>query len=413
MKSKIFLLFFLVSITTNVSAQEDSTKHQFYILSVYGNYAFASNAISNSFAKDYYTGAYIKESQKENVFDKLKDKNRFGVEFNSGINVQSFVDSIGKSTGWWLRAGLNHSSIISAGFSEDFFKLFFSGNKQFAGRTAQLSSFKLYQLNYQSIEMGLAKNIITEKGQHSFYAGINIFKGQNCEFIESDRATLFTEENGAYLDLDLQVKSYSSDSSGKSFGDWNGSGAGIDLYYSFENKNHHSFAVTINDLGMMQWNKKSNFISADKKFRFEGIDVSSLFDLSDTVTTFDFLTDSLKFDTYIDEREKKSFTRLSPVKINIEYNRVMSDHLQLSFIGRWSLLPQFNPQISLAPQYYFNHFFCWIIASYGGYEDFDAGIGGGYKWKSGKIYVSDNYLFQQIKKNGTAQGASLSLLKYF
>ncbi len=385
-KSTLVLLFTPLALL----AQEDSSEVWLLSDTIYPNpillqqytsdnayvTAFGEGAInSNGLIADFYVpfkkGGFIDVNLKDRAYDALGDNNRLGGDLDFGLTWQNSIDSLFGSADWSYFVTIADRLHFDASFTNDLFRAIFYGNRDFAGETAELAEFSMNVLRYQQFKVGLIK----AKNNYLFGGAVSFIKGENYLNIDASRADFFTEEQGLYLDLDLNMEINRSDTAGENgLGAFNGWGAAIDLYVH-RTSDIGSFILELNDMGAIQWNDKAQQFKTDSTYHWEGLEVSSLLDAADSVY-FNNKVDSLRA-AYEFQYTNKSITSYLPGYIHLGYGtslpgghytlrtgvkyRVMANYFPYLYVnGSWKAAKAFGVSLNLA---------------YGGYGNIQMGLG--------------------------------------
>src|SRR6478735_2451090 len=233
----------------DLSGHRDSTfKYSQLMIGIYGSGEANSNAVTNAFFNHLlYSGAYITDDMKADVNKKLKDKNRLCLDEQVRISA---AYQINKNT-WFTIAGTQRL-FTGGSMSKDGFNLVFYGNSMFAGQKAQLSPTNLCQMDYFSLSAGIMKQLnprLTLGGELSF------IRGGNYRQIKMDKgSTLYTDPNGAYLELDSKFKvAYSDSSESAAFPPSTGKGLAISFYTTYQVNEKTYLSFELKDLGFIAW----------------------------------------------------------------------------------------------------------------------------------------------------------------
>ena len=121
------------------------------ITGINGNMHSLSNSLSNKFVYAVFTNKFIDNNLKKT--NAISNANNY---FNS-INFQLYYKSHFKNkSGLGYLISLSDHYYTNIRFSRDYFNFLFYGNKEFAGKTADLSGFKLNFIKYQKLRFGLS-----------------------------------------------------------------------------------------------------------------------------------------------------------------------------------------------------------------------------------------------------------------
>ncbi len=284
------------------------------LYSIDANYFYGSDAITNQFAKEYFLGGFLTNEMKDEVSKNLFPGNKFGSDFNAGITVAQKLDTL-----FGLRNGVSFIRLSNrihqdAQFEDDLFEIFFRGNKNYAGKTADLGPFHFETFTYQQLTYGVEQTYTRKDKQITWSASASLNIGQKYNYFDSPGTTLYTAPDGSYLDLDLHLKIRQNDSSQSGLGSFNGFGFSGSGYVIIQDEDLNAWSFSAENLGYINWTKESAEIPIDSTFRFRGIDVSELFDFSDTLKK-EISSDSTYIQAFLTERTKKSFTSMLPLNL--------------------------------------------------------------------------------------------------
>lgn len=333
-----------------------------------GMYQAGSNAITNRFLNTVYTGGYIDTTLKADVEDRLLLHNRVGLDAGYGLYARFHGDS--SRIAWF--AGARERIHADAAFSGDAFRFIMSGNRRFAGKTADLSNFHGRYLHWQELDGGLTLG--SRDGGAAMSFGVALLKGQNAAMLDIPRAELFTESTGQYLDLKANFLYRASDTAHTGFSAVNGLGAAFNFVLEAQTSDSaagfiRSWRFAVLDAGFIRWNDKSAYYHRDTAYHFDGVAVNSLSDLNDSTL------DKWSKDSLIGGAQKRSFTTLLPATAVLEGTA--------KAFGKWQ--PGFGIRLRMnancPPEAYLH--LAWrpvskvrvgFEAGYGGYSGFRFGL---------------------------------------
>ena len=386
------------------------------VYAIHSDYYFSSGSITNKFASEYYRADFISNRLKDAVSANLFHRNRFGAEFNAGISVGQKLDTLFGSTSGISFIKLNNRAHIDGKFENDLFEIYFRGNKNYAGKKAELGPFQLRSYTYQQLSYGIEKQHEKNNKKIIWSAALSFNIGQKYTGYDSPGASLYTATDGSFLDLDINLKIRSNDSSQSKLGSFNGfgfSGAGMLI---IKDASQNAWAFSADNIGYIQWTKESSLVPVDTSFRFEGIDVSDLFDFSDTIKK-EITTDSAYVQSFLTNRQKKSFSHMVPFHIKASYSAQLKPGKLILQIGAEQILfsqARLRGFTELKYNFKRRHQLA-VNLSYGGYTFWNLGLG--YRGQLGKSWVfsaGSDYISSILNNGkGLSQGAFVSLEKYF
>ena len=97
------------------------------------SYFLGSPTVSNSFINNYFKGAYLSDDIKNPAFKDLTPTNVFGAYGNFKLSCVMPADEGGSTVAYYF--AIENKNIADLKFNDCLFKMFFAGNKQFAGDT--------------------------------------------------------------------------------------------------------------------------------------------------------------------------------------------------------------------------------------------------------------------------------------
>lgn len=346
------LFFSSFSLVSNDSAK--------FSAGIYGDGFLNSASVNNRFFHQFRKGGYISGEIKDDISRNLGAGNRLGADVGYGVFFSQKI-----SENWNYSLLISDRAHLNAQFPKELFDLILYGNKKFAGDTVILDNTNFNFLRYQQIQAG----IIRTSGKGNRYGlAFSFLKGEENYYAKFNRARLFTEENGESLSVDFNAEINRTDTGNKGLDAFHGWGISCDLFseFAFKVKERNSlFRAEINDIGAIQWNKKSLVYKADTSIHFEGIYISDIFQLNDSVLK------TISPDTMMEDLQSsqvlKSHVSYLPALMKLSWMLEVNKFL-FSFEMAHRLNANYNPFISLKTSYKFSSSFSASSKfSYGGY----------------------------------------------
>jgi hypothetical protein len=369
----------------------------------------------------YLENGFITDEMKNQVINKLKNTNRLGGDLTAVNGLKIHCNSLLgiKDVSYIIEErDVNH---IDAAFSKDLFEIYFNGNQNYGGRTADFSNFNYNLLQYQELRLGLSKNYKSDSSMTSVAASISFVDGQNFQHIETGNTTLYTDPTGAFIDVNVNLKMSQSDSLRTKLFANNGFGAATDLSYTYSNeKKKYFFTFSVEDLGFIEWNGKSSQITADSSYHFEGIVSNNLFGLQDGTQSKSTNLDSIYVQPFLNHHIYKTYTTVLPATFTFSIGKELKT--AMDGITKVSLNINYRIDANYIPMTWIEfsheslkHLLVKLDFAYGGYSSFFINAGMEKKFEDGwcltlglaHIYDMINY------NNGIGQGAFVSVGKYF
>lgn len=211
------LLLFLVLCLQSVNAQQSM------FINSYGGYN--SSGVRREVSDAFFYGGLIDSLAIENSYNKLEQRNSFGLQM--GLNAQwqspwtlaKEKRKWGSSYNWTFGAGIHQYAAIQ--FSKDLFGLTFKGGQPFAGDSLQLSPLNAEQMIFSKIGLGCY-----DPETHSSFL-IHFVSVQQYLQAEIQNGTWYQDPSSAQIELDLMGKA-------NLFGNkTNAYGVALDIDYRF------------------------------------------------------------------------------------------------------------------------------------------------------------------------------------
>lgn len=386
------------------------------VYSVKADYFFGSDAITNRLASEYYRKGFISNEIKDDVSTNLFERNVFGAEYNYSITIGQNLDTIFGLLNGNSFIRLSNRAHIHSKFKEDLFEMYFRGNKKFAGQKADLGPFDFRSISYQQFTYGIERYFRKNNKMIVWSSSLSLNIGQKYLDYRSEAASLYTAPDGSFIDLDLHLRIRSSDSSHNKLGSFNGYGFSGSGSLIIKDEKQNAWIFSAENLGFISWAKESAYIPIDSTFRFEGIDVSDIFDFSDTLPK-KITTDSAYKQAFLVDRSKKSFSAMLPFYIRGSYSAQIHPGKLILQIGvEHSFFAGAIPRGFSELKYNFKKRHQLALnLSYGGYTFWNFGIDyNGIIGKSWVLRTGTDYLGAMLNKNhGLSQGAFIGIEKYF
>ena len=384
-------------------------------LTIYGNAYLTSNAINQSFYQDVVDYGYIDNTTKNNISNNLNALNAVDFNYNLSIAYTHRLDSLFGCPKGNLIISLGTRSLNSARFSNDAFNLIFFGNEQYAGQTAYLSGSSASLTYYNQLRIGWNGTREQKNGSSISYGGaVSFLQGRSGFDLTVPKATLYTQQDGEYIDAAYNFLYKSSDTGSNNLLTFNGGGLSVDAFVKKNFSSTFSITFSASDVGFMAWGKNSLQANADSGTHFTGYNAGDLFNLTDTA--FNKINkDSILRLLGVRER-KQSYVTSLPFHLELSASKIITSwHSVISGgIVYWNYDPgQF---IFYAR---FNHafgklFFAGITADVNSIGSFEAGVDAGLQLKHLSLFASAGNLFENFTpQTSTSASADVSIAYSF
>ncbi len=364
--------------------------HQVFINSKGG---VASSSLSQAFVNKFLFPDFIDNELKDAASKKMKNINYFGGAISGHFNVllSEKVKSPKKKSFYGIGFGTNIEGNLK--FSDDLFNLIFFGNQPYTNQKLNLDNSNFNSLSYSYFEISGGQSFIHENSKSSFWADLGLLIGHDFSTINLKNANAFTEQNGDYLELEISESLITlSDTSSLSIS--KGFGVKLDLFY-FREMENSKFLFSTENIGSIFW-RNTESITLDTTYRFEGIAIGNIFQLSDSLSN-----EAIQLDSLISSSNKNHHKQI-PLDFSAYFQKDFN-RLSFDFLARYRLFANYVPFLRAGINFNLQNIKPGITASYGGYNAFNLGVNTDISlFDSLKIQFGTNNLLSSIFPNSSS-----------
>lgn len=314
---QFLLILLLIAFTLNTHGQADSLKNisipgRPIVTLSYGQ-LYGVSGVNWQHLMELNRTDHISTEQKERWISGLSTSNRFGMMMDVGLEFHDPADSAGayKRDQWF---GLNYRTLTFGRFPKAAAEMILFGNKRFAGQTVDLAPLNY---SYWSFSEFYFSHPWKEKENEQGFYRLSFLLGHQYEHVDADRASIYTEPDGEWIDADLEYTYERSDTNRVEGLAFNGLGLSAGLEHRWQWGGRWELRAVASDLGVMAWNSGSLQVEVDSTFRFRGLEVENLFDLNDSLLNLE--REGLE-DKFFRRREMAIY-RFLPPQLRLELRR--------------------------------------------------------------------------------------------
>lgn len=308
-----------------------------YSVGIQGRYRLSSTAMTSNFLWGIYRGRQLSRGLREKVSNHLGPNSKVGADLDYGLYAKHLPDS-SKGIGWFVNiADRTHAN---AKFPKDLFDLVMFGNAMFAGKTAELSGIEMNLLTYKQFEAGIIKTVATENGKWNLGLGLSFLAGNRNLRIKVDKAYMFTDVDGEYLEGEIHGNVRMSSLKSSTYFDANGLGFSGSLNVSYRTEKF-GIGLQIVDLGFLTWSKQLRHIELDSVFFFEGINVNLFSANGDPFSSIDL--DSV-VGGFATEKDGSKYSTILPTSFDLEGSYMLNAEKWKLYVGvQYRIAPAYVP----------------------------------------------------------------------
>ncbi len=405
MKNIFYIVFLLLNL--NMFAQQlgnnsvytmgKDTANIFIAVNAGGYYS--SSIFNNQMMDKFIYGGFVDETLKNKALKKAKRVNYLGAELSSEIYYSNTQNLLFKDWGFYV--GLSYHYNIGTQFTNDAYQLIFYGNKILENQKATLSPSAFYLRDVNQFSFGLNK-----KNKHKI--GVTLSSFNNNTGAEIIDGTFYTGTNGNYLEVDIDGSYYAVDTNSSiKFLANNAMGIGIDYETMFslnENKKGQKVVVGIKNLGVIS-QKNTYIITANTKYKYNGLEVSSLKNIGEGLLTSNSIQDSLGVTTEI-----KNSISLLPFEIYFYQIPSYQKRIELIYGFRFKYGSAYKALLYAGGNVKMNEkYSVSTFVSHGGYANFQWGISAQAHLKKMNIGINSNNLIGVVSQKAFGKSIGLNL----
>lgn len=374
--------------------------HSDVILDGYGSAFYRSNSLDNAFLEKLLVGGYIDDAQSQQQFDRMNERLQFGGGYTGGLRFILPSDSAFGLADWGWQGQVQLRGHAEIGADKDLFHLIFDGNApDYLGEAATMNDTWVDYMEYQKVGFGL-----WHKPTQSGFM-LSVVNGQQFERLNIYDGELFTSESGDSLALVYNGTWLRSDTTVSGLGAGSGIGFAFDGRINIPLKEDKGFVgVSVQDLGLVQWNESTLEYEADSVFSYTGIPLSNIIDDDgDGLPNFE---DSLHYTT-----SQGSLNRWLPGTARAELMHRIKERDFIHASITFRPVRVFNPRLDLGYFYRVSpQAILGATTTIGGYGNVRFGVA--YEqWIAERFFVGVNIqdVIGPLPNNGLGMGGSLRL----
>jgi len=282
------------------------------------------DANSNSFINDFFStinrSEYLDDALKQKQVDLLNGVSKAGHVRNFGGRI--LINSENPESKRFNYVSIEHQRYLDLVVDNDLVKLILMGNKPFAGRTLEIPDTRYFSLYYNQLKLGTGYRFENEDSYHQLVWGLAFNMGQNFDFVTLENASLFTQEQGDYIDLEASVTARLSDTVWAEVYEMRGIGFSGDLEYSFTKPGKFHLDFMMKNLGFLFWTGNPYYGERDTSFVFDGFAIDTT-GLQQNNLNNDFSYESLRNQLFKDP-ETSSFSTFIPLNFRFSAGKYFS-----------------------------------------------------------------------------------------
>lgn len=287
---------------------DDNDEYKIKIESDFG-WWLATNHVPFGVWDKVLRGDSITDEDQKDVVAHLKAKNIMGFEKNINLIHVNFHKG-----NWMMSVYLRQRTGVTILYNDNLARLAVNGNKQFAGQDINLGKFSLNYSKVNELGIGMAKQFsdkVTGGFSVNFLAGVSDMNMTNAV------GWIFTADDGSYIEFEnvkYRMNLSNMDSVHHQI-DFSGFGLSVNAGAMYKKNEKLEYGISVNDLGAIHWFKEVKNYYDDASFRFDGVEIGSIFDFLDSTSTkqaSDSALNLFKPDSSFD-----AYTTFTPARINL------------------------------------------------------------------------------------------------
>jgi hypothetical protein len=408
-----YLIFTLLVLTSKSQVESPFYKYHLFgrQLSLNINAQYGSTAINNRMTNKFLFGGNIDQALKD------KNKNRLNkVNVLGGFTNIDFEGIIGKDTSkLHYLISFSLQDFYNVRFTKDAYQLLLYGNNSLKGQTADLSLTNYKHLSFQTFTFGVIFNRLKTTSA-KIGLGASLFTtDEYVDFKFSKNASLYTAGDATQVVFNNQSQYVTTDPSKKNIYSINGVGTGINFYidapYKTKNKRDARIIFTLNNMGFVYLNNKTEDYFGDSTYVFSGQNVNDINEL------FIQGLSNLNADSIIKSNfafSKKSRIAIIPASFTLGNYWYFTKKFHASLFVNYVFNSDYRAYVYTEQHWKPNQSFSINShIGYGGFTKLNIGAGFTYNWKKNLTIAAGSHQLMGIlfPDNFGAEGFYCSLVK--
>lgn len=285
-------------------------------VSLYSEGSFESSHLNGWFVSEALIGRSFTQADMLSV--QADEQGYASGRWETGFRYWGLDSTFGGGN-WRHSLGFSNSWVGYSAYDADLFGLISRGNYPYAGQTLELNSGKAFLTNYQTIDFSLARPFHRPNASWFIGFGLGFVNGSFFRDAQMQGGSFYTHPDGDELRLSMnQVQLRASDPSSSAFLYPAGLGFSFRGSLEYQHKNGHVVGFSVQDAGLMFWNRQAQVVELDSQLVWEGFGIPNIAEVGETL--FQDQLDSIASDLVVLD-ERRSFETALPVGVRLGYGR--------------------------------------------------------------------------------------------
>jgi hypothetical protein len=301
-----------------------------------------STAFNNASLLSLIRSNKITNEAKNSNDKNLRGKNYY-VDHSEGLVYYVLPVKKRKDLGILFELGI--VSQIDASFTKDAYDLVMYGNAHYKNETKNFGNMLVRNIAYQRLGIGIDK--YSSDYSHHFRVSLNLIKGDYFNEFRISRGSVYTEENGEYLDIDLKYERHFASLEHLAFG---ARGYGAGLYGEWNKlmiKQQSRISFQVRDLGFISYPGSTPHHSIDTAIHFTGVSFGSFKSYSSSADIN--VSDSMEH--YFNmKKNNERYNFMLPLSLRLKYEKFGRHYDVIKVQFNWFLYNA-SPQVILGYAY--------------------------------------------------------------
>ncbi|MFL5728409.1 MAG: DUF5723 family protein [Cytophagaceae bacterium] len=242
------------------------------------NLWMGNSAFDYKTANSIYNSGTITDSNINTMIGKLDKKNIFGVGQDFQVIGLAFQYKTKSEKKYDISVSIVDKFAANLIYSDNFMKLALKGNKQFAGQTVDLGPLMANAQYRREYVVGTAFPLF---GNQEFGMRVGVrgkfMQGMGALYMPKGDATMTTDAQGRYIDLNFDYNVNTSGLKGFSPFKYNGKGYGVDLGATMYLSKYLEVVASVLNIGSIYYNKNTTNYQKTGSVHYDGMAVEGFF----------------------------------------------------------------------------------------------------------------------------------------
>ncbi|OJV25604.1 MAG: hypothetical protein BGO32_00910 [Bacteroidetes bacterium 37-13] len=369
----------------------ESTPNRFEIV---GGLEGNSNGLNQQFVWNILGNKGYTSKVKYKIRNGLKTENGYEDNTTAGVRYKYYS----KKFNGFFTAGYNFRTMRLANFNKEVYELLLYGNAMFENKTVDLSGTRFQNSLYNQFSLGFYKNIKVKSYTISLGLNASFLHGMNNQSLYVNKGTLFTAQDGEYIDLIYDLRYDQNQGGDKRKREKADVGMSGDMFLRMDFNKKFAFSFSIVDIGAINWRTqpRNYYGSGNDTVHFKGIEFTDITNITSSNLGGVKVDSILK--SFLPTQHSDKYQTFLPFTLNFTVSKpfwkdkiVVNAGIQYKPLYKYYVYGFVKTNYFVKPDLVTS-----LTLGYGGYSKFNVGIEAAKHWRYFDLAIGTNNLIGTV-----------------